>query len=136
MYVILDQMWIEGHSLTVIGKKLGVSKNAVAGKRWRRPHLSPRRPHRNLIPGGGKARKLKPARPVLALVPMEEPVPKKVEPPKPPKPPSKCLWPTEPTGKRGWLSCDAATEPGKVYCPDHCKMAYVRVRDRREDQAA
>ncbi len=44
-----------------------------------------------------------------------------------------CCWPTN--DRRPWLFCDKPSEPGKVYCRDHAKLAYIRVRDRREDAA-
>ena len=37
------------------------------------------------------------------------------------------------TGQRDF--CDDPSEPGKPYCSDHVKLAYVRVRDRRDDAA-
>ncbi len=36
---------------------------------------------------------------------------------------------------RSFRFCDEASEPGKPYCSDHVKLAYVKVRDRREDAA-
>ena len=34
------------------------------------------------------------------------------------------------------LRMSAAATPGKPYCGEHAAMAYVRVRDKREDAAA
>ena len=50
----LDTLWAEGHSTAEIGRRLGVSKNAVVGKVNRRPHLirrpSPIRPRESTLP--------------------------------------------------------------------------------------
>lgn len=42
-----------------------------------------------------------------------------------------CCWPLG--EKPPFRSCDAPSDPGRPYCEDHAKIAYVRVRDRRED---
>jgi len=46
-----------------------------------------------------------------------------------------CCWPLGEPGTRSFRFCDDPSEPGKPYCSDHVKLAYVRVRDRREDAA-
>jgi GcrA cell cycle regulator len=46
-----------------------------------------------------------------------------------------CCWPIGEPGTRSFRFCDDASEPGKPYCSDHAKLAYVKVRDRREDAA-
>lgn len=46
-----------------------------------------------------------------------------------------CCWPIGEPGTRGFRFCDSASEPGKPYCGEHAKIAYVKVRDRREDAA-
>jgi GcrA cell cycle regulator len=46
-----------------------------------------------------------------------------------------CCWPLGEPGTRDFRFCDAASEPGRPYCEEHVKIAYVRVRDRREDAA-
>ena len=46
-----------------------------------------------------------------------------------------CCWPIGEPGTREFRFCDSASEPGRPYCEDHVKVAYVRVRDRREDAA-
>jgi GcrA cell cycle regulator len=71
-------------------------------------------------------------------------VPRPIPPPPPPRlaPPAPrygrivtCCWPLGEPGTRGFRFCDAASEPGKPYCSDHVKLAYVKVRERREDAA-
>jgi GcrA cell cycle regulator len=46
-----------------------------------------------------------------------------------------CCWPIGEPGTRSFHFCDDPSEPGKPYCADHAKLAYVKVRDRREDAA-
>jgi GcrA cell cycle regulator len=46
-----------------------------------------------------------------------------------------CCWPIGEPGTRSFRFCDDASEPGKPYCTEHAKLAYVKVRDRREDAA-
>lgn len=47
-----------------------------------------------------------------------------------------CCWPIGEPGTRGFRWCDDPSKPGKPYCDEHAKLAYVKVRDRREDVAA
>jgi GcrA cell cycle regulator len=46
-----------------------------------------------------------------------------------------CCWPIGEPGTKDFRFCDGASEPGKPYCAGHAKLAYVKVRDRREDAA-
>ncbi len=46
-----------------------------------------------------------------------------------------CCWPLGEPGTAGFRFCDAVAAPGKPYCTAHAQLAYVRVRDRREDAA-
>jgi GcrA cell cycle regulator len=46
-----------------------------------------------------------------------------------------CCWPIGEPGKRDFHFCDGPSMPGKPYCEDHARLAYVRVRDRKEDAA-
>jgi GcrA cell cycle regulator len=46
-----------------------------------------------------------------------------------------CCWPIGEPGKRDFHFCDDPSTPGKPYCEEHAKLAYVRVRDRKEDAA-
>jgi GcrA cell cycle regulator len=163
--VRLRVLWDEGLSTAEIGRRLGVTKNAVVGKAHRldlpaRPspirrdgpgERAPRRsaPRRLAGPtlpplsstsplaaaGGGPA--LLPQMGVLAPKPAPAP-PARVPPPPAPRPYGRivtCCWPLGEPGTRSFRFCDEASEPGKPYCTDHVKLAYVRVRDRREDAA-
>jgi GcrA cell cycle regulator len=46
-----------------------------------------------------------------------------------------CCWPIGEPGTPEFRFCDVPSEPGRPYCEDHVKVAYVKVRDRREDAA-
>ena len=46
-----------------------------------------------------------------------------------------CCWPIGEPGTKGFHFCDAEAIPGKPYCVEHAQIAYVKVRDRREEAA-
>ncbi len=46
-----------------------------------------------------------------------------------------CCWPIGEPGTRSFRFCDADSMAGKPYCDAHAQLAYVKVRDRREDAA-
>jgi GcrA cell cycle regulator len=88
------------------------------------------------------------ARPLLPV--RSQPVPLRVATPRPvpvapprvqavtPRPYARivtCCWPIGEPGTQSFRFCDDPSEPGKPYCTEHAKLAYVRVRDRREDAA-
>lgn len=161
--VRLRALWAEGHSTAEIGRRLGVSKNAVVGKAHRldlpaRP--SPIRRDGN----GGAPRQPAPRRvagPTLpplssATLPVVEPTvavhrpsviasqrpPAPTPPvraqPAPPRPFARtvaCCWPIGEPGTPSFRFCDEQAAPGKPYCGEHAQIAYVKVRDRREDAA-
>lgn len=162
----LKDLWAEGHSTAEIGRRLGVSKNAIVGKAHRleldarpspirrdivRPESArlpvAQRPNVPTLPPLASASS-QPA-PAANVQPLRrpEPVPAKV-PPAPPAPvirpiaatpvrrsaPS-CCWPIGEPGTRDFRFCDDASMPGKPYCEEHAKLAYVRVKDRKEDAA-
>ena len=171
----LRELWDEGHSTAEIGRRLGVSKNAVVGKAHRldlpaRPspirregeRPAPRRtPPRPLCgptlpplsstalstPSLGAASfgqaplaAPPPPRPPVAAAPRPAPAPPRVVLPAqpPPRPYGRvitCCWPIGEPGTRSFRFCDAESVPGKPYCAEHAQLAYVKVRDRREDAA-
>jgi GcrA cell cycle regulator len=185
----LRELWTEGHSTAEIGRRLGVSKNAIVGKAHRlelaaRPspirresseptaerRAAPRRMDGPTLPplaSTGETPASEPAiapvaepvsAPVVAMpVPMPVPVavvPLPVQPKAPPPRPVQvapprlqpvaarpygrivtCCWPIGEPGTKTFRFCDDRSEPGKPYCDEHAKLAYVKVRDRREDAA-
>jgi GcrA cell cycle regulator len=46
-----------------------------------------------------------------------------------------CCWPIGEPGTKTFRFCDDTSLPGKPYCDEHARLAYVRVRDRKEDAA-
>ncbi len=156
--VRLRALWSEGLSTAEIGRRLGVSKNAVVGKAHRLvlpPRASP------IKREGGASR----ARPVVRRVagPTLPPLPSAVARPAQPTPPRPetrplprpvapaasrvqvvarpfgrvvaCCWPLGEPGTKTFRFCDGGSVPGKPYCAEHAQLAYVKVRDRREDAA-
>lgn len=65
-------------------------------------------------------------RPVRREEPKEKPYGRRVE----------CQWPIGEPGSRDFRFCCEESEPGCSYCESHCKVAYVHIRDRREDAFA
>ncbi len=185
----LRDLWAEGHSTAEIGRRLGVSKNAIVGKAHRldlpaRPSPIRREgsgpaPERRAVPRRVEGPTLPPLastevrampeaivaepaniaepviEPVIARAPAPEPVAPAVlkiavPPPRPVQVASPrlqpvaarpygrivtCCWPIGEPGTKTFRFCDDRSEPGKPYCEDHAKLAYVKVRDRREDAA-
>lgn len=164
----LRGLWDEGHSTAEIGRRLGVSKNAVVGKAHRlgltgrpspiRKDPSGRRrppPPRRVVgptlpplaatlpPVPSLASSLDTTAPAVAAA---EPLPVSAVPqPSPssvltlaPRAPGRgytCCWPLGEPGTRSFRFCDADALPGKPYCDEHAQIAYVRVKDRREEAA-
>jgi GcrA cell cycle regulator len=182
----LRELWAEGHSTAEIGRRLGVSKNAIVGKAHRleldgrpspirrdgpkpaaeRPAAFPRVAGPTLPPLASAiihpltapqvparvAVAPTPAVPVSnvqALRPVPDLVVRAVAPPSAapvrqsiaPTPMASrrsapaCCWPIGDPGTKAFRFCDDVSLPGKPYCDDHAKLAYVRIRDRKEDAA-
>jgi GcrA cell cycle regulator len=161
----LRGLWDEGHSTAEIGRRLGVSKNAVVGKAHRldlpaRPSpirrdgggseprvRAPRRADGPTLPplvsthGGhpGPARASAPPAPrpapPPAAAPAAPPAPRVQVIPRPFARTVACCWPIGEPGTRSFRFCDGDALLGKPYCQEHAALAYVKVRDRREDAA-
>jgi len=181
----LRQLWAEGHSTAEIGRRIGVTKNAVVGKVHRLQ--LPARPSPIRRDGGASGRpprrqaavrrligptlpsmEAAPAGPRLAVAPMGvalESVPHTevpVDPQPAPAPQAApravpelravpslrpaigtrmssrlvtCCWPIGEPGTKTFRFCDADALSGKPYCGEHAQLAYVKVRDRREEVA-
>jgi len=148
----LRVFWAEGHSTAEIGRRMGISKNAVVGKAHRldlpaRPSPIRRDPTAPRPVAAGRRPTLPPLR---AAMPRRE-EPKLAMPearivavaPKPvaivrafPRASTKsCCWPIGEPGTKGFRFCVDPAMGGKPYCAEHAALAYVRVKDRREDAA-
>ncbi len=148
----LRHLWSEGHSTAEIGRRLGVTKNAVVGKAHRLllpPRPSPiRRGTEAVLPQVRRVHG-----PTLAGLDVAGPAPAAtaVPPPPPPVPSrpalrpvtpsprqgrvSTCCWPIGEPGTRSFHFCDDPAMTARPYCETHALLAYVKVRDRREDAA-
>ncbi len=76
----------------------------------------------------------KQAAPAVAIAPAPRPAPS--------QPPIQvrryapsCCWPIGDPGTKNFRFCDDMSVAGKPYCDEHAKLAYVKIRDRREDAA-
>jgi len=167
----LRLLWDEGHSTAEIGRRLGVSKNAVVGKAHRldlparpspirrdgsgpkprrstpRPVAGPTLPPLSSTgpllgsiastPGTMAARSIPGLNPGIKVTPRPLPAAPRVQvaAPRPYGRVITCCWPIGEPGTRSFRFCDAESVPGKPYCSEHAQLAYVKVRDRREDAA-
>jgi GcrA cell cycle regulator len=151
----LRALWADGHSTAEIGRRMGVSKNAVVGKAHRL-NLSARPSPIRRVPGQAPApRAPRPApmraaerSPFLAraftvvgqapaLRPTPPPAPRPVAPPPPPPRLSNatCCWPIGEPGKPGFRFCTDRALATKPYCEAHATQAYVRAKPKQEDAA-
>jgi len=142
----LRSLWEEGHSTAEIGRRLGVSKNAVVGKAHRLD--LPDRPSPIRRDSPPQPRPAPRARPSLPPLPSLTSTPTLVatayrqvrgpeRSPVAPAPSSvrplgtrivACCWPNGDPGKPGFRFCEADSVPGRPYCDEHCIVAYMRTR--------
>ena len=162
----LRLLWAEGHSTAEIGRRMGISKNAVVGKAHRL-NLSARPSPIRREEAGAEGRPATiqrspvpapvPPRPIPVAVPAPRPV--VVAPQSTPlrsieAAPTRmasvsqpvlrafqrvgtrdCCWPIGEPGTAEFRFCTSHAAPGRPYCAEHAALAYVKVRDRREDAA-
>lgn len=157
----LRALWAEGHSTAEIGRRMGVTKNAVVGKAHRlnlparpspirreaaadKPAIAVVRAPRAAAPAASPRATLAPAaEPAVAA----RPAPSRLA-PGPMAPPTavvrafprlgaarSCCWPIGEPGTADFRFCTAEATSGKPYCTQHAAVAYVKARDRREDAA-
>jgi GcrA cell cycle regulator len=151
----LRSLWSEGHSTAEIGRRMGISKNAVVGKAHRL-NLSARPSPIRRVPGQPAAPRAPRPAPVRAVDrpafiarvfsvvgqpsaarPATVPAPRPAPPP--PAPPrlsnTNCCWPIGEPGKSGFRFCTDRALAGKPYCEAHAAQAYVRAKPKQEDAA-
>ena len=158
----LRALWAEGLSTAEIGRRMGISKNAVVGKAHRlnlpaRPSpirrdgsgATPRPPAPRRVTGPTLpplAATSAPPLPELPRTPILPKLPTREIASAPQKAPLRpmtprigrsiaCCWPIGEPGTKSFRFCDAEAAQGKPYCAEHAAVAYVKVRDRREDAA-
>ena len=150
----LRALWDEGHSTAEIGRRMGVTKNAVVGKAHRLDLPARPSPIRRVMEAGHVPRREQakravgstlPAAPAVAAAVAAEPAVRApirpqtqlraVAPPRSSSRVSTCCWPIGDPGTPSFRFCDAGALGNKPYCAEHAALAYVKVRDRREDAA-
>jgi GcrA cell cycle regulator len=145
----LKALWAEGHSTAEIGRRMGISKNAVVGKAHRlnlsaRPSPIRRDATPRPAPLPRPARPAPPPMQRLVSVPAPRPAPAPVAavPVVRSFPAARarigarsCCWPIGEPGTQGFHFCGGDPMVGKPYCTEHAALAYVKPRDRREDAA-
>ena len=170
----LRDLWSQGLSTAEIGRRLGVSKNAIVGKAHRldldarpspirrdgvkpvleRPaafarmagptlpplasanvHIMTPAPATHAVQPLRPAPVLspRPAVPVQAAAAAPRPVMQASAQPRRSAP--ACCWPIGEPGTKSFRFCDDISLAGKPYCDEHAKLAYVKIRDRKEDAA-
>lgn len=152
----LKALWAEGLSTAEIGRRMGISKNAVVGKAHRlnlsarpspirrdavvRPAPVPRLPRPVLAPVQRLVRApvMRPAAPPAAQPAVSaapSPVLRGFPAPRPRLGARTCCWPLGEPGTAAFRFCGDEPIAGKPYCGEHAALAYVKPRDRREDAA-
>ena len=155
----LRKLWSEGHPTAEIGRRLGISKNAVVGKAHRldlprrlspiRTKAAPPAPRRATVPRLADIMPMAstsaipqlsppPARPrrterTAPIAPSPAPTDRRIEANTGNTP---CCWPIGDPGTAGFRFCEAPALIGKPYCDAHAQLAYVRARHRNDDHAA
>lgn len=141
------------YSTAALGRRFGVSKNAIVGKAHRIGCESRESPIRGHMAAIAKASPPAPppslppllsAKPLLPLACEATIVSWRASPPPKPKPMpvpiavarpvvygrvSECAWPIGMPGKPGFRFCCDKTEPGKPYCLAHCRDAFIRYQE-------
>jgi GcrA cell cycle regulator len=102
----LAVLWEQGLATAEIGRRLGLSKNAVIGKAHRLA-LQPR------------------------PSPLKSPPTRRVHGVSTPS----CSWPTGHPGEKGFHFCGNRPMPGKPYCAEHAALAYVRPKNHNSNAA-
>ena len=106
----LGQLWRQGLSTAEIGRRLGLTKNAVVGKAHRLS-LEPR-------PSPLKT----PPRRRIVVTKHEASGPT-------------CSWPIGHPGEKGFHFCSEKPMAGKPYCTAHAALAYIRPKERNSNAA-
>ena len=102
----LSALWDEGLPTAEIGRRLGISKNAVIGKA-----------HRLALKARPSPLKRPPTRRVVGIsVPV-------------------CTWPQGHPGDKDFRFCGQRPLPGKPYCAEHAALAYIRPKNHGSNAA-
>jgi GcrA cell cycle regulator len=131
----LTQLWRDGLSTAEIGKRLGISKNAVVGKAHRL-HLDSRpSPIKRVGPRPAivrHAQPVRPARPAAAPARASQPAaPQRVV----ELSNQSCRWPIGHPGDEDFHFCTHRAIQGKPYCVEHSAVAYVKAKPKAGEAA-
>jgi GcrA cell cycle regulator len=135
----LKKLWQEGLTTGEIGKRLGVSKNAVVGKAHRlglkgRPSPIKRQEAAATAAAPTAAEGAPPAKPA-APMPSAKKEPVKIY-TLTDLSASTCRWPIGDPKHEDFRFCGKQVYPGKPYCLEHCAQAYVGSNKPRSEEAA
>ena len=118
---MLKALWDEGLSISQIGQRLNVTRNAVAGKAHRlslpkrqSPISSTAAPVRAKVKKTEEIADELPLRLALRKISWSR---------------SKCVWPTGDPQTTDFSFCSKPIDPGKPYCFEHCVLAYTNTRE-------
>lgn len=130
----LTRLWNEGLSTSEIGKRLGISKNAVVGKAHRLRLSSRPSPIRRMGPRPMMPRIPRVARVAsAALAGGEAPLPRVAAPAQPVELSNhSCKWPIGHPNEEGFHFCTERAILGKPYCVGHTALAYVKAKAKGE----
>lgn len=150
----LQALWAEGRSTADIGRQLGITKNAVVGKAHRLKLTARPSPIRRDTTKSQVTRRLAPHPAKEAVTTRTQPlqpaaleIETTVQAAQPAIRPvlvsaarsigriTSCCWPLGEPGTPTFRFCGDAAMQGRPYCAEHAAIAYVRVRERREDAA-
>ena len=113
----LKDLWSEGLSTSEIGRKLGVTKNAVVGKAHRLG-LPPR------------------PSPIKRATGSKRPTRSKVMAVKSTTRGPTCMWPIGHPNEPGFRFCGQPALAGKPYCQEHYDIAYIPAGRRDRERAS
>ena len=108
----MKNLWKEGLSTSEIGRRLGITKNAVVGKAHRM----------------GMSKRAS-SSPVARAVPFDSVRLERLG-------AGMCSWPEGEPGSPDFRFCGQPTVPDKPYCSEHCSRAYVKSTKERREVAA
>ena len=120
----LKDLWEKGLSISQIGKELGVSRNAIAGK-VHRMGLSKRQ---SPIASKSAPKKEATAKPAVEVAQPEK-LPLKLALRNINWSRSRCSWPSGDPKTTAFKFCGKEVVAGKPYCNDHCFEAYTTTRE-------
>lgn len=152
--------WDTGASASVIGRRMGLTKNSVIGKARRvgcpmrgspikhdlNPDLARTKDYERRRRQRQHAATLEALPSLQGAIPATQPTPKPRSRPKKAKkamplpvkvapsegPVCECRWPIGEPSTKDFRFCKAPSRPGKSYCAEHCRVAYQPMRDFRD----